>query len=355
MEKACVGIDISMDDFHVCLKIRNESQEVKIKGTRTFKNTDNGFKQFYKWFLNKNTSKCEVIFVMEATGIYYENLAYFLNGQNHKVHVALPYKISNYIKSLNVKSKTDKIDSKLIAGYGLERNLDEWEPMSPEYRSIRDLCRELLSIKKEMQRTKCQLHAMKKSHNKLNTVLEVKEQQIDFYEKAIKKIQSEIRKCVAKDDKLKRKIDKVITAPAIGFETAMILIAETNGFKLINNVNQLISYAGLDIQMNESGYFKGKTKISKKGNNRIRQALYMPALTACRINKPIRDLYIRICDKNPQSKKVGVIAAMRKLLILVYVLWKNDEEYDPDYVWDKKSGAKRSAQDNIPKMDVSLS
>lgn len=355
MEKACVGIDISMDDFHVCLKIRNENHEVKIKGTRTFKNTDRGFKRFYKWFLDKKISNCEVIFVMEATGIYYENLAYFLNNQKHKVHVALPNKISNYIKSLNVKSKTDKLDSKLIAGYGLERNLEKWEPMSPEYRSIRDLCRELLSIKKEMQRTKCQFHAMKKSHNKLNTVLKIKEQQIVFYEKAIKKIQSEIKKCVAKDDKLKKKIDKVITAPAIGFETVVILIAETNGFRLINNVNQLISYAGLDIQMNESGYFKGKTKISKKGNNRIRQALYMPALTACRVNKPIRDLYIRICEKNPQSKKVGVIAAMRKLLILVYALWKNDEEYDPDYVWDKKSGAKRSAQDNIPKMDVSLS
>lgn len=355
MKKACVGIDVSMDDFHVCLKIRNQDHKETIKGTRTFKNTENGFESFYSWLSDKKVTHYEVIFVMEATGVYYENLAYFLTSKKQKVHMALPNKISNYIKSLNIKSKTDKIDSKLIASYGLERNLEEWEPMSPEYRTIRDLCRELLSMKKEKQRAKCQLHAMKKSHKKFNSVIKIKAEQIEFYKKAIKTIQLEIKKTVAKDKVLKRKIDIITTAPGIGFETAITLVAETNGFKLINNVNQLTSYAGLDIKMNESGYFKGKTKISKKGNSRIRQALYMPALTACRLNKPIKDLYIRICEKNPKNKNIGVIAAMRKLLILAYVLWSKEEVYDLNYKWEKKSGAKCSAQDNIPKMDVSLS
>lgn len=83
----------------------------------------------------------------------------------------------------------------------------------------------------------------------------------------------------------------------------------------------------------QSGKYKGKTRISKRGNTRIRQALYMPSLSATRANDPIKELYQRINERNPGTKRKGVVAGMRKLLILTYTLWKKDEEYNRDYDW----------------------
>ena len=60
----------------------------------------------------------------------------------------------------------------------------------------------------------------------------------------------------------------------------------------------------------------------------------MPALSATSANEPIKALYKRIVEKNPQTKRVGVVAAMRKLLVLAFSLWKKDEVYDKAYVWN---------------------
>ncbi len=333
MKKLVVGIDISMEDFHACMKLRTEIDSIKIKGTRTFENTEKGFKTFLSWALKQKKDDCQLQFVMEATGVYYENLAYFLYVNEQKVSVVLANKIKNYIKSLNVKTKTDKVDSKVIAGFGIERKLEDWQPMSPEYKSLRDLCRELLSTKKDIQRSKSQLHGFERAHEKLPAIIKLKREQIKFYKKTIKLLRKEIRAQVDKDPILKEKIRKIETTPGLGFETVVILVCETNGFDLFNNIRQLVSYAGMDVTQNESGKYKGKTRISKRGNSRIRQALYMPSMSAVRANEPIKELYERVNEKNPDIKRKGIVAGMRKLLILTYTLWKKDEEYNRDYKW----------------------
>ncbi|MBY5960300.1 IS110 family transposase, partial [Membranicola marinus] len=73
-------------------------------------------------------------------------------------------------------------------------------------------------------------------------------------------------------------MNKVATIKGVGRTTIITILCETNGFHMVRNIRQLVSYAGLDIVFNESGKFKGKTRISKRGNNRIRECLYMPAL-----------------------------------------------------------------------------
>ncbi len=338
MSKLIIGIDISMNDFYACIKVRTEDNSIKIKGTRSFENTDQGFENFLSWSLKqKKDDEWSVRFVMEATGVYYENLAYYLHSQNQKVSVVLANKIKNYIKSLNVKTKTDKVDAKTIASFGIERELENWEPMSPMYKTLRDLCRELLSLKKEKQRAQSQLHALEKAHQKLHTVIKLKREQIAFLEKAIDVIRKDIKATVKKDPILENRIKKLETIPGLGYETVVILVCETNGFTLFKNIRQVVSYAGIDITHNESGMFKGKTRISKRGNSRIRQALYMPSLSACRANEPIKELYERIHDRNPDTKRKGIVAGMRKLLTLSYVLWKKDEEYNSHYQWSNSA------------------
>lgn len=328
-----IGVDISKDDFHVCIKEKIIGSNVKIKGTRSFSNNSKGFIELMEWVSKRTLPNSSVLYIMEATGTYFENLAYYLHKKGCLVSVVLANKIMHYAKSLNLKTKTDKVDAAMIAGIGIERDFPKWKPMSKNFKELRDLCREMLSLKKERSRAKCQLHAMEYSHEKTVSVLKIKKNQIEFYENSIKEIEFEIKRIVDADSDLKARIDKIATVKGLGLITIVIVLCETNGFELFNNIRQVVSYSGLDIQMKESGNFKGKTRISKKGNVRIRQCLFMPALTATMHNEKIKSLYERINERNPDIKKKGVVAGMRKLLILIFVLWKKNEEYDPQYQW----------------------
>lgn len=328
-----VGVDISKDDFHVCIKEKIIDSNVKIKGTRSFSNNSKGFIELMEWVSKRTLPNSSVLYIMEATGTYFENLAYYLHEKGCLVSVVLANKIMHYAKSLNLKTKTDKVDAAMIAGIGIERDFPKWKPMSKNFKELRDLCREMLSLKKERSRAKCQLHAMEYSHEKTVSVLKIKKNQIEFYENSIQEIEFEIKRIVDADSDLKARIDKIATVKGLGLITIVIVLCETNGFELFNNIRQVVSYSGLDIQMKESGNFKGKTRISKKGNVRIRQCLFMPALTATMHNEKIKSLYERINERNPDIKKKGVVAGMRKLLILIFVLWKKNEEYDPQYQW----------------------
>ena len=103
---------------------------------------------------NVRTKGKEALFVTEATCIYYEELAYYLHSEGKSVAVTLANKIKHYANSLNVKTKADKVNAKTIAQFGLERCPDLWEPMSPQLRNLRYLCRERLSLKKKLTRNK---------------------------------------------------------------------------------------------------------------------------------------------------------------------------------------------------------
>jgi len=178
------------------------------------------------------------------------------------------------------------------------------------------------------------LHASKYAHEKMQKILELLEEQLNFYEDMLEEIEIEIKKVVKADTKLNAKIEKITSIKGIGISTAVKIIAETGGFYLFNNINQLISYAGLDVIEDQSGKHVGKTRISKKGNSNLRTALYMPALSAIQHCDKMKDFNERIM-KTHSLKKQGVVAVMRKLLILVYTLWKKDEKYDPNHIWGK--------------------
>ena len=330
--KSCVGIDISKDSFEVCIKQLKEERSV-IKASRSFQNDYQGFEKLLSWTLSKVSNP---IFVMETTGVYHEELTHFLFSNEQKVAVVLANKMNHFAKSLNMKTKTDKADAQMIAQYGLERQLEWWKPMMQQMKNLRDLCRERLSLKKDLVRCKCQVHALNHAHNTLEVVLQLKEQQIEFLDKSIHVIENEIIRLTEEDKEFSQRVKNVETIKGVRLLTIITVLCETNGFSQFNNIRQVVSYAGLDIAERQSGLFKGKTRISKKGNARIRECLYMPALSATSYNEPIKALYQRVIERNPTIKRKGVVAGMRKLLILIFVLWKKNEAYNAEYQWNAR-------------------
>lgn len=330
--KSCVGIDISKDSFEVCIKQLKDERGV-IKAKRSFQNDYTGFEKLLNWTLSKVSNP---IFVMETTGVYHEDLTHFLYENGQKVSVVLANKMKHFAKSLNMKTKTDKADAQMIAQYGLERQLEWWEPMMPQMKNLRDLCRERLSLKKDLVRCKCQIHGLKHAHSTLSVVLQVKEQQISFLETNIQIIENEIIRLTNEDKEFSQRVKNIETIKGLRLLTIVTVLCETNGFTQFNNIRQVVSYAGLDIAERQSGLFKGKTRISKKGNARIRECMYMPALSATTYNEPIKALYQRVVERNPTIKRKGIVAGMRKLLILIFVLWKKNEAYNAEHQWDAR-------------------
>lgn len=332
--KQVVGIDIGMKCFYACYKVQLGDKSTIIKGVKSFDNSSSGLNGFYQWCEKRNkTHEIMPIYVMEATGVYYEELAYFLHYKKQMVSVQLAIKIKYFAKSCNLKTKTDKVDSKMIAEFGIEKNLkgtDLWVPPSEDFKMIRDLSREHTSLKQDLTSAKSQLHALNHAHEAYKEVIGFKKRQIDFYETQIIEVEKEIYRLIKLDNKLHSKIEKIATIKGVRFITIIKVLAETNGFLLFKNIRQLVSYAGLDVIEKESGKYKGKTRISKKGNARIRSALYMPAMTASQHNTTLKTFYERI-NKGRTIKRQGLIAVMRKLLILIYTLWRTDKKYIENY------------------------
>ena len=80
--KFSIGADVSMKDFACCISVINDQQEVKVKATHKFANTTAGFGSFLDWARHHHKEELPIVFVMEATGVYHEQLAWFLNSKN---------------------------------------------------------------------------------------------------------------------------------------------------------------------------------------------------------------------------------------------------------------------------------
>jgi transposase len=329
--KQTVGIDISYKKFDARFGTIDTLQHNTLSPSKSFNNSPAGFILFLRWIKKLIVSHdVPLIFVMEATGVYYEHLAHFLLQHGYQVAVILPNKIRNYAKSLESKSKTDPIDAATITRFGLERQLTHWTPPSESLKTLRDLCREYHCLKANCTQIKNQLHALKSSFQPHRESFKRKTQLLKFLERQVALIKKELRALVKSDPVLSQHLNHIKTAKGLGDITILTVLAETRCFELVSNQKQLTSYAGMDIVFNDSGMKKGKSSISKKGNTFIRKAIFMPALSACRANPPLKAFYQRLLAKG-KNKKLAIIAVARKLLLLIYTLWKTNSPYIPDY------------------------
>lgn len=331
--KYCLGIDVSKDSLSVCFSQMDSQQHVSIKGTRTFENRPRGWKALESWLQRfRKQSQLPFSIVMEATGVYYEGCGFYFKNQGFEVSVVLPNRSKNYARSLNIKSKTDQVDACVLAQMGLERPLPVWKGIDGTLRTLKRLCREQEALQQMRTAVMNQLHAHVHSHEAEKSIVKRFQQHLQFIEKQIKMILQEIQKVCAQDADLQKRIDNICSVKGLGLLTVVTVIAETNRFDLIENKNQVVSFAGYDVVENQSGTsLRGKTRISKKGNAHIRRALHFPAMTAAQHEPKFKMLYERICQRNPKVKMVGLVAVQRKLLVLIYTLYKKNEPYDPNF------------------------
>lgn len=346
------GVDISKDKFHTCFGYYTAEGQFKVIRSKKFGNNPSGIESFIDWVkenLKKQDPEKVIPFqlAMETTGVYHESVcvAAYQAGLNACLEVASRVKL--YLKSMGNESKNDTLDARGICQMACERKLRTWHPCSPKIMEIRSALRHRRALKQNGVRVTNQLHAKHHSHYKNKEINASLKRILKVTEKEIEKIEAYILELYKQDEALKERLDKIVDSLyGVGLFTALTVVAETNGFSEINSAKQLASYAGYDIIENQSGKHTGKTRISKRGNSRIRAQLYMAALTVTTGKKGILyDFFVRIMAKNPNAYKIGNVAVQRKLLLLIYTLYRKNEAFDPKHDWrgenkvkeDKKS------------------
>jgi len=328
MEKYCVGIDVDKLTFKACLMVQSDRK--KILSSRTFKNVSSGFTGLFEW-VEKRCKGQQVSYVMEATGVYHEYLAYFLYGKGQVIHIVLPLKSKRYMQSLGIRSKTDPIDARGLAMMGLEQELEQWVPASKHLLELRSLTRQIELLQIHCTAFKNQRESAKHSQVMHRSVLKSLEKMITEVEMQIEKLVKQVEKLIFNDPVLKRKYEQLTSIKGVGLMTFAVVVAETNGFLLFKSQRQLVCYAGYDVVENQSGKRIGKTKISKKGNAHIRRILHMASWSAVRYQvAPFYSLFNRVFERSTM-KMTGYVAVQRKLLVMMYTLWKKDEKFDPNY------------------------
>lgn len=343
--KQNVGVDISKDDFKVSFYQLKDTHQSRIKASRTFKNTLVGFKAFVKWMQRHGAEGIEIRITVEATGVYYEQLVYFLHDKgNYYLSVVLPNQSKAFGKSLGIITKTDEIDARILAQMGLERDLKKWAPMSNNLRTLKQLTRERVTLLEEKVALMNRSHALNHAYRPSSEVVKRLKKRLNWTMRQVKQVEKNIAQQVEQDPMLKERIEKACQVKGLGLITVATVVAETGGFELFTSRGQLTSFAGYDIVERQSGSsIKGKTRISKKGNRFIRRALYCPSMAVARYETQFKQLYERVSDRTAIKMK-GLVAVQRKLLLLIYTLFKNNVNYDPNFA-QKKTDEQRSRQD----------
>jgi len=318
-----IGIDVSKAKLDCAWLDENNKLKVKV-----FPNALAGWAGLIEWSL-KNTGLPigELHFVMEATGVYHEQLAIYLYDKGANVSVVNPAQVKYYGQSLGIRGKNDKKDSVVLARYGLHENPKPWQPQALEIRTLKALLARLDSLEKDLQRERNRQEKAEISQAP-PAVLGSLAQIIGTLDAERQQLEKLIEEHINNHKLLKQNKALLESIPGVGkvIATRMLMVIGSRSF---DSASQCSAYLGLVPVQHESGSsVKGRPRLSKAGNPAIRAKLYMAAVVATTYNPDIKAQYARLTG-NGKSKMSALGAAMRKLVQICFGVLKHQQPYQP--------------------------
>lgn len=324
MELPSLGLDLAKSKFNACLIREGGKLRHKI-----FPNTAAGFAQLSAWLTQHGAGRVHAC--LEATGTYGDALATYLHGDDHLVSIVNPAVIKAYAQSHLSRTKNDRVDAALIAGFCAERRPPAWHPPAPEVQELQALVRRLASL----------VELRTREENRLSSGIAVAavrasvEQMLAHLGEQIERTEALIRSHIESHPKLRRQHELLDSIPGIGATTAAALLAEVPDLAQYRSAREVAAYAGLVPRERQSGSsVRGRVRLSKIGNARLRKALYFPAITAIRCS-PFFQAWAKGLQERGKSKMSVICAVMRKLIHLAYGVLKTGQPFDPE--WTRKA------------------
>lgn len=317
-QKLCCGIDVSHTKLDVCYQ-NNLGELFHLQ----VGNNNQGFAKILEH------TGVHYHFVMEATGVYYIRLAFYLHSRGCCLSVVNAIAIKRYIQMQLERNKTDKKDAGWICRYAIEQRPAYWQMPDGAYFESKQLYNTIREYTEQIKRFNNQLHSLRLLPVPSKDTIKSLEKIIVQLEKEIKQLEQKLQLLLEQwqPDQLKN----VSSVKGIGKRAAAMLIVFTQGFKHTHTHRQLISFAGLaPTQYSSGSSIQGKPRIYKRGGKNLRDVLYMCSMNAMKTNTACKALYERL-RANGKTGKQALIAVCNKLLKQVFAVVKNNSLYQPNY------------------------
>ena len=318
-----IGLDVSKSKVDAAWLRDPATGKFKDK---VFPNTAQGHAALLDWVrCQSGRPMAELHFVMEATGVYHEALACALYDAGARVSVINPARVHDYARSLGVRSKNDRRDSRVLARFGQTQAPALWQPEAREIRVLKALLARLAALEKDLQR---ELNRREKAETSqtaeavLTSISTVQE----TLEAEKKRLLALIDDHIDRHPHLKQDRQLLESVPGVGPVVSRCLIGVLRS-RSFQRATQCAAYLGLvPIEHQSGSSVYGRPRLSKAGSGAIRAKLYMAAVVAIRHNPDVRSLYQRLLARG-KCKMSALGAAMRKLVHICFGVFKHRKPY----------------------------
>jgi transposase len=284
-------------------------------------NTPAGHQELLTWLPRQGVHQVHAC--LEATSTYGEAIAKRLDEHGYGVSIANPQAVHAYAQSRLMRTKTDAVDAYLIALYCRQTKPTLWTPAPPELETLRELVRRQHALEQMITQEKNRLETA--SASMVSAIMA----HIRFMKDQQTALQQEIEAHLEQHPNLQQQRDLLDSIPGIGPATAARLLSEIGDWQVFKSARQLAAYAGLTPQEKSSGSsVRGKPRLCKLGNARLRHALFMPTLCLLRWHPTIAIWRDQLLSRGKRKAQV-VGAVMHKLIRWVFGVLHSGQPFDP--------------------------
>lgn len=303
----CVGIDVSKNQLDVAASDERSFDAVP--------NDADGHARIVHSLTNVGVHRV----IVEATGGYERALVAELAAAGLPVVIVNPRQVRDFAKATGRLAKTDAIDAKVLAQFGVAIN----PPLRPLPDAQTQAFAEFLSRRRQLvQMRVAEEHRLAQAHG--SRIKKSIEAVVKLLEKQIKAIDDGLDTLIQQSPVWKAREELLTSVPGVGLTTARTLLAELPELGAVNR-QQIAALAGIAPFNRDSGQFRGKRTI-RGGRSVVRAVLYMAALVASRYNPVLSDYYQRL-QAAGKKKKVALVACMRKLLVTLNAILRTQKNW----------------------------
>lgn len=270
--------------------------------------------------------------VCESTGHYHLLLGLVCARYGLDLRIINPLQSSKHQKARVRKTKTDSVDGYVLATMcETERDLPKAADLQPQQVLIRLKQGQLHALEKQLQRLCRSVNAYRETYAQLGleagasaTVLE---QVVADLNRARRQLQQELEALLVQEAREKEDIEQLRRLP--GYSPLVAGLVGTVFDRQAGSGRSWVAYAGLDVSVRKSGTWRGRGKLTKRGNSYLRKRLYSAAWGAMMNYDEVRRYYDKL-KANGRKHVEALCIIARKLLRIAYAVLVKGQEYDPE-------------------------
>jgi len=268
--------------------------------------------------------------VCEATGHYHLLLGLVMARYGLDLRVINPLQSSKHRRARVRKTKTDAVDGHVLASMcETERALPAAAELTPQKVLIRLKQGQLQALDKQLQRLSRSLAVYTETYAQLGLVAGASHEALAQVVADLKRIRGHLEKelQVLLEEALPAREDLRRLQRIPGFSPLVAGLVGTAFHRHAASARAWVAYAGLDVSVRQSGTWRGRGKLTKRGNRYLRKRLYNAAWGAMMNDEGVRRYYLSLKETGRNHVEALCIIA-RKLLSIAYAVLVKGKEYD---------------------------